>query len=374
MLTSLAMLSIFVVAASGSTACCGERPVCPAGYLEGEEKCTPEDQLTGVCRTVVTCCVTLTCHFPQSGELPTTNESSTTDPAHCCTTPLVCPAGHYVVEGPDVLACRKEIITAMMWNKPVPCVEVFNDGDGCCAPKMCRTTAVPAENRVCLNKQRCSAANPCVDGEICLDDPSDACNPALGGRGCAACCVQDRCAQLQCGVGYECVRDVLGAASCNKLPVACNDDTECSASETCRPTLSGTSCSGQSYCTAKSSEGGVCGGGDSCKTNVCADALACSASGSAVGECYNAFPEKCSGQPTCGGDLNIVCAPGTRCSATGCCESCHCTAPPTCPQNYTAVDESLCTSMMLTINVCVKVRECCTDLICRRSALSAHAV
>lgn len=50
---------------------------------------------------------------------------------------------------------------------------------------------------------------PCPDGQACIDDPSDDCDPAMGGADCGGVCV-DSCGDAICAIGLECCNRVMG--------------------------------------------------------------------------------------------------------------------------------------------------------------------
>jgi Kazal-type serine protease inhibitor-like protein len=76
------------------------------------------------------------------------------------------------------------------------------------------------------------AGIPCPDGQACIDDPRDACDPQNGGADCSGICVArpNPCAAVLCKVGTQCV-DQGGVGVC--VPndpcagVRCKAGTEC---------------------------------------------------------------------------------------------------------------------------------------------------
>lgn len=55
------------------------------------------------------------------------------------------------------------------------------------------------------------AGLPCPDGERCVDDPSDDCDPTAGGADCGGICVEAQtCGEVQCGAGLVCCNPVMG--------------------------------------------------------------------------------------------------------------------------------------------------------------------
>ena len=78
---------------------------------------------------------------------------------------------------------------------------------------------------ICIGKgQFCGgiAGFPCPDGQTCIDDPSDDCDPQNGGADCGGICIAQTnpCAAVLCPVGSECVVNG-GKASC--VPQKCGD-------------------------------------------------------------------------------------------------------------------------------------------------------
>jgi hypothetical protein len=53
------------------------------------------------------------------------------------------------------------------------------------------------------------AGFPCSEGQTCVDDPGDDCDPEQGGADCGGVCVQS-CGDVNCGVGLECCNPVMG--------------------------------------------------------------------------------------------------------------------------------------------------------------------
>ena len=54
------------------------------------------------------------------------------------------------------------------------------------------------------------AGTPCPTGQVCVDDPSDSCDPNNGGRDCIGICKYRSCggfAGTACPTGYTCVDD-----------------------------------------------------------------------------------------------------------------------------------------------------------------------
>jgi hypothetical protein len=72
------------------------------------------------------------------------------------------------------------------------------------SPDVCKCVPDP-------NAKRCGgfAGTPCPDGQECIDDPSDSCDPTMGGADCGGLCVPgseptNPCAAVQCPTGSSC--------------------------------------------------------------------------------------------------------------------------------------------------------------------------
>jgi hypothetical protein len=55
------------------------------------------------------------------------------------------------------------------------------------------------------------AGFPCPDGQQCIDDPDDDCDPNNGGADCGGICVDgEQCGDAVCGAGLVCCNPVMG--------------------------------------------------------------------------------------------------------------------------------------------------------------------
>ena len=64
------------------------------------------------------------------------------------------------------------------------------------------------------------AGFPCPEGQTCIDDPSDDCDPKNGGADCGGICVDaPKCGDTQCGPGFVCCNPVMGI--CTKPGMVC---------------------------------------------------------------------------------------------------------------------------------------------------------
>lgn len=82
-------------------------------------------------------------------------------------------------------------------------------GTGCGGTAQAQETNVTQEQSV---GQSCGgfAGTPCPSGLVCVDDPSDSCDPNNGGRDCAGICQYQSCggfAGTACPSGFTCVDD-----------------------------------------------------------------------------------------------------------------------------------------------------------------------
>jgi len=104
------------------------------------------------------------------------------------------------------------------------------------------------------------AGIPCPDGEQCIDDPSDDCDPKNGGADCGGICVAETnpCAAVLCKVGTQCINKG-GVAVC--VPV----QTDPCATVRC---IAGTQCVNQ---------GGVavCLPTEPCGDTTCSPGMVC---------------------------------------------------------------------------------------------------
>jgi hypothetical protein len=119
----------------------------------------------------------------------------------------------------------------MCTKRPEVCTYIFDPVCGCDGntyPNACSAAAVGvavASRGECeTDGQFCGgiAGIPCPDGQTCVDDPSDGCDPANGGADCGGVCVvkTNPCAAVLCPVGSECVVEG-NTAKC--VPQTCGD-------------------------------------------------------------------------------------------------------------------------------------------------------
>lgn len=64
------------------------------------------------------------------------------------------------------------------------------------------------------------AGIPCPDGQKCIDDPNDDCDPKHGGADCGGICIgPSDCGGVMCGKGMVCCNPLKGL--CTKPGMAC---------------------------------------------------------------------------------------------------------------------------------------------------------
>ena len=139
------------------------------------------------------------------------------------------------------------------------------------------------------------AGFPCPDGFVCVDDPSDSCDPAMGGADCSGVCLPidyNPCAAILCIEGTTCCPQCGGVCIPNSSP--CSEDL--CLSEPCGPSF--------------------CGAGEYCCNESCG---ICAPLG---GGCIEVFCEP-------PGEVGVACGPTICAPGQVCCnESCGiCTAP-----------------------------------------------
>lgn len=139
------------------------------------------------------------------------------------------------------------------------------------------------------------AGFPCPEGFVCVDDPSDNCDPATGGADCSGVCLPidyNPCAAILCIEGTTCCPQCGGVCIPNSIP--CSEDF--CVSEPCGPNF----CGAEEYCCNES-----CG--------ICAPL---------GGGCIEVFCEP-------PGEVGVACGPAICAPGQVCCnESCGICTPP----------------------------------------------
>jgi hypothetical protein len=175
------------------------------------------------------------------------------------------------------------------------------------------------------------AGFPCPDGQECVDDPSDDCDPANGGADCGGMCVPaiDPCATVRCGAGTHCAVNADGQAECVPDPTIDPCATvRCRAGSRCE-----VNAAGQAQCVRS---GPFCGGiasfpcpgvgeciddpTDDCDPNAggadCGGVCICARTESCPrGQEFDTSPEvcDCAGTPVITPCATVLCPQGTRC-------------------------------------------------------------
>lgn len=170
------------------------------------------------------------------------------------------------------------------------------------------------------------AGLPCPPGYECVDDPSDGCDPALGGADCWGVCrptgLTNPCAAILCAEGTHCCPQCGGI--CVEIGIACDQFQAFCAETRCGPNWCGPGewCCNES-CGSCVPLGSSCTeefcGGEPCGTTVCrAGEYCCNPSCSICapfgGGCITQVCEEPAGEP-CG---PTVCAAGEVCCNASC--------------------------------------------------------
>ncbi|KAJ9461158.1 hypothetical protein DIPPA_28910 [Diplonema papillatum] len=166
-----------------------------------------------------------------------------------------------------------------------------SDGGMICTKRACPRLPCPGD--VCKGRLPCGgfAGLACAgEGQVCVDDPTDGCNPAGGGADCVGCCVAATCAATRCPEGKLCQLDASGAPVCVDRPsICCLPPLRCPAGTEMAPS-----------CADDELEAGTCA-----FHQICCDRFLCRAK--------PAPPAVCEGKKFCGGIAGLLCASGETC-------------------------------------------------------------
>ncbi|KAJ9470839.1 hypothetical protein DIPPA_12087 [Diplonema papillatum] len=204
---------------------------------------------------------------------------------------------------------------------------------------------------VCEGKSSCGArlGTACESvSDVCIDDPSDDCNPLKGGADCSGCCVFNQCLTAKCIAGFKCVLNTLGQAECVKDE---REEKQASALAVV------------GVCEVKASCGGVLGESCESSSDVCID--------DPSDDCN---PLKggadCSGCCVFNQCMVTKCIAGFKCvlnrlGQAECVEDRQecCLAVSSCPRGFSQTKS--CEEKELIAGDCVEVTLCCSTTLCR---------
>ena len=192
-----------------ASACCEDVPACAPGFEETPTECSASTLASGTCVQMDLCCKTVFCKVK---------------PPACCERRPECPFGFDAVEGIDAALCRLDVMLEVVTLSKSDSCRIVADVDGCCEDVVCRTESVaPMDNmrlHICDARRRCGNVlgmggdvQSCHAHEVCLDDPSDSCNPDTDAD-CAGCCIVNECNATYCPDNQKCVLNALGSPVC----------------------------------------------------------------------------------------------------------------------------------------------------------------
>jgi hypothetical protein len=141
------------------------------------------------------CCLTLS--------IATADEKSQSTPTKMPADPvcgtirgLMCPAGQYCDFG--IGHCKVADAQGSCKTKPTVCTRDFRPVCGCDGKTYGNACTAAAEDISIDHEGECGSAKPqacggiagvqCPYGQVCVDDPSDSCDPKHGGADCSGTC------------------------------------------------------------------------------------------------------------------------------------------------------------------------------------------
>jgi hypothetical protein len=191
---------------------------------------------------------------------------------------LQCDDGEFCSFTPEQM-CGAADQTGECLDRPEACIALFDPVCGCDGETYSNSCHAAAAGTSVAHEGECEAPEgqfcggfgnlPCPDGQQCVDDPNDDCDPMNGGADCGGVCVTPQfCggfANLQCPEGQECADNpddgcdpMNGGADCGGICVPAAVDTcgpiemdfaaetaavrACETDDECGQVISGTSC------------------------------------------------------------------------------------------------------------------------------------
>ncbi len=160
---------------------------------------------------------------------------------------LRCPATQFC-NGLSTGLCPGPAQFGVCATKPQVCTDIFDPVCGCDGETHGNACEASAAGVAVSSKGACEttgafcggiAGIPCPDGQVCVDDPSDDCDPRAGGADCGGICTSksDPCASVRCPSGTQCVADGE-SVRCAPTGGACGDTVCPAGTQCCNPLMS----------------------------------------------------------------------------------------------------------------------------------------
>jgi len=137
--------------------------------------------------------------------------------------------------------CPSKAVHGVCTPRPSICPQVISPVCGCDGLTYSNSCIAAAAGAAVAKRGECEpkpvfcggiAGFPCPDGQTCVDNPNDECDPNNGGADCGGICITrtNPCAAVLCKVGTQCI-DRGGVAVCVPLDpcavVRCKAGTAC---------------------------------------------------------------------------------------------------------------------------------------------------